>query len=115
MREYFILSNSFAAPFFSDQGTSYIMAENPADALNSFVASYKHPCGLYSANCYESADAYHKGDKQLAQWLCNVELGKQRLTKDLPGGYSIMGHGPGEFEINHERHVVENPKEGRVV
>lgn len=111
---YFIVANSFAAPFFSDQSTSFIEAATEVEALLQFKAKYSHPAGLYSANCYASADAYHGGQPQLAQWLCNHEIEKQRLTKDI-SGYSFLGHEPGRFEINRVMHVVENPKEGQIV
>ncbi len=113
MREYFIVANSFAAPFFSDQSTDYVKAATPEDALKAFASDYKHPCGLYAAVVYESADAYHKNKSYLSRWLCNHEIEKQRLTKNL-GGYSCLGHEPGKFEINGELHTVKNPKQGRV-
>jgi hypothetical protein len=114
-REFFIQANSFAAPFFSDTSWEFVTAETPEAALESFAANYEHPCGLYAAACYESADAYHKNPREpLARWLCNHEIEKQRLTKDLKG-YSILGHEPGRFEINGKMHVVQNPKAGRLV
>lgn len=111
MTEYFIFANSFAAPFFSDQSTAYRKADDPVQALNDFAADYKHPCGLYAAVAYASADAYHKGAKALATWLCNHEREKRRLTEGLQG-YSYYGHGPGEFEINRVKYTVENPHDG---
>ena len=114
MREFFIVANSFSAPFVSDQSTEFLFHDSPETALECFASMYKHPAGLYAAECYESANAYHKGDKPLARWLCNHEAEKQRLTKDL-GSYSYLGHGPGEFEINGVRHTVEDPKGGRIV
>ena len=113
MPEYFIYAQSFAAPFFSDTCEAYVSAESPATALEKYVLDFKHPAGLYAANCYASADAMHKGSKPLAQWLCNHEAEKQRLTKDL-GCYAYRGHGPGEFEIDDKRVTVPNPKGGRV-
>jgi hypothetical protein len=114
MREYFIRANSFAAPFFSDESSSYVEADDPRSALETFAAAYTHPCGLYAAVCYASADAYYKKQPALAKWFCNHEIEKQRLTKDTPA-YSYFGHGPGDFELNHERHTVADPKAGRVV
>ena len=70
--EYFIYANSFAAPFFSDSSTSFVEAETPEAALKKFAADYKHPCGLYAASAYESADAYHKHEDSLAQWVSNL-------------------------------------------
>lgn len=113
MREYFIVANSFAAPFFSDTDHAHIMAETPAEALRAFAAHYKHPAGLYAANVYESADAYHKGEDGLAQWLCNQAKGVADLTKDLDC-YSMRGSGPGEIEINGVWHSIPNPKQGDV-
>lgn len=69
MTEYFIRANSCAAPFFSDSSTAYIRAGSPRKALNKFAAKYDHPCGLYAAACYKSADAMYKGEKALARWL----------------------------------------------
>lgn len=114
MPEYFVVAKSFAAPFVSETDESYVDGETPEAALEAFAAEYKHPAGLYSAALYANADAFHKNADPLARWLCNHEAEKQRLTKDL-GGYSYLGHGPGDFEINHVRHKVENPKGGRLV
>lgn len=114
MPEYFIFANSFAAPFFSDDSTSYISAETPQAALTKFAAEYSHPCGLYAAICYASADAMHKKQQPLAKWLCNHEIVKGDLTKEL-GGYSYLGEGPGRFRINDEWHNVPDPKGGALV
>jgi hypothetical protein len=112
--EYFILANSFAAPFVSDQSISYIEADTPADALTTFATKYAHPAGLFSAACYESADDYHKSLSPLAMWLCNHEIERSRLTANL-GCFSYLGHAPGKFEIDGKLHEVENPKAGRVI
>jgi hypothetical protein len=112
--EYFIVANSFAAPFFSDDSTSFIEANSPREALESFASNYKHPCGLYAAVCYRDANAREKGEKPLAKWLCNHEAEKMALTEKL-AGYSYMGNGPGDFTINGKRHVIVNPKGGRVI
>lgn len=114
MTEFFIFSNSFAAPFFSDSHTGYQHGESAVDALEQYAATYQHPAGLYAAMAYESADAYHKGAKPLATWLCNHERERQRLTADLHS-YSYLGNGPGDFELNGERHLVADPKAGAVV
>lgn len=114
MTEYFIVANSFAAPFVSDDSTGFVTALTAADALVDFARTYSHPAGLYAAAAYASATAYHKHEKPLAQWLCNHEQAKRRLTADLPG-YSYLGHAPGLFEINHKAHTIENPKQGSVI
>jgi hypothetical protein len=114
MSEFFIQANSFAAPFFSDTSTAYVEAESAEAALESFAASYSHPCGLYAAMAYESADAMHKGAEPLARWLCNHEIAKREATAGM-GGYSMYSAGPGTFEVNGEPVVVRDPKAGRVV
>ena len=67
MTEYFIVANTYAAPFFSDTSHSFERGDTPRDALDAFVAS--HLATLYAAVVYESADAFHKEEKALAQWL----------------------------------------------
>lgn len=111
--EFFIQAMSFAAPFVSDESSGFVEAESPQKALEKFAAEYTHPAGLYSANCYASADAYHKGEERLAQWLCNHEQAKQKATEGK-GGYSYRGNGAGKFEIDGKEIEVENPKAGSV-
>lgn len=114
MPEFFIRANSFAAPFVSDTSERYVTADTAEAALEAFAASYSHPCGLYSADVFASADAFHKGERELARWLCNHELAKQAITSDRPA-YSYSGKGPGEFEIDGKPVKIEDPKGGRVV
>ena len=68
MTEYFIVANSYAAPFFSNTSHSFARGDTLYDVLDSFVAGYPAK-RLYAAAVYESADAYHKKEKVLAQWL----------------------------------------------
>jgi hypothetical protein len=112
--EFFIKANSFAAPFCSDTCERFIEADTAVAALERFALEYGHPYGLYAAAAYQSADAYHKNAAPLASWSCNHEIEKQRLTKDL-GVFVYRGIAPGKFEIDGVLHVVENPKEGRVI
>ena len=114
MREYFVYTNSFAAPFFSDSYTQFVEAESPEHAAALAVKKYKHPCGLFAAVVYESADAYHKGKSPLGQWLCNQELAKMEATKGK-GSYSYCGHGPGKFEVDGKMFTVDDPKGGRYI
>lgn len=114
MTYFFICANSFAAPFFSDSSESFIEADTVEAALEKFAANYKHPCGLFAAVAYEDANAYHKGAKPLAKWLSNHEIARIEITKGLCG-YSYCGNGPGDFTVNGKRHVVENPKTGRII
>ena len=108
MTEYVIHANSFAAPFFSDTSTCFVEAESPKAALERFAAEYTHPCGLFSAVCHRSADAFHKGEKPLAQWQSNHVKAQKKATEGL-GGYTYQGHAPGDFEIDGKR------KEGSVI
>jgi hypothetical protein len=114
MKEFFVATASFAAPFVSDHGHQFVESESPREALEKVAAEYRHPAGLYAANCYTSADAFHKGETPLARWLCNHEQEKQRLTANLPS-YSYRGNGPGDFDIGGVRHTVGDPKGGSVV
>lgn len=69
MAEYFVVAYSFPAPLCGDQTTAYVEAPGIFSAVPKFVEKYRHPCGLYAARFYDSADAYHKGKKWVAEWL----------------------------------------------
>ena len=45
---YQYVTNSNAAPFFSDTDSGFIEATDPRSALEQIVRSYKHPAGLYA-------------------------------------------------------------------
>ena len=109
MSEYYIEANSFAAPFFSDQSNAYVEADTPDQALISFADKYTHPCGLYAAVAYTSADARNKGEKPLARWLSNQAQRLQGVTG------TVRMDRPGEGEINGETVMIENPKAGSIV
>lgn len=113
--EYFIVANSFAAPFFSDQSESFEDADSPEKALEAFAARYSHPARLFAADCFASATAYHKNEKPLARWLSNHEIMRQTVTKKIPGGYSYLGIAPGRFKINGELIIADKPFEGKLV
>ena len=72
LNEYFVVANSFAAPLQSDESTHYVRGKTPEDALQRFANSYRHPAGLYAANLYADANAYHKHEKTLAKWRSNA-------------------------------------------
>ena len=114
MKEYFIVANSFAAPFLSKSSTGFQEAESPIEALELFAVRYKHSAGLYAAFVYLHSDAYHKGKPALARWLSNHARELEDLTKNK-SGYSFMGHAPGKFEIDGKAHSITNPKAGSVV
>jgi hypothetical protein len=107
--EYFIVATSFAAPFVSDDTTSFETALTPASALTQFAKRYKHPAGLYAALAYASATAYHKGAEPLARWLSNhaakIESAKPTM---------VLVHGPGCMELDGKAVTVKNPKDGSV-
>jgi hypothetical protein len=113
-KEFFVYSNSFAAPFFSDSDESFVKGKTAKEALNNYVKKYNHPCGLYAAQVYKDANAFHKGEKPLYTWLCNHEIEKLRVTKDK-SSFSYLGHGPGAFEINGRRIIVDDPKGGKII
>jgi hypothetical protein len=69
MKEYFIVANSFAAPFVSDTSEHWWNGINPEDALLAFRKEYKHPAGLYCAYVYTDANAKTKNKKPLAKYL----------------------------------------------
>jgi len=109
IREFFIIANSFAAPFFSDTSKKFIKGETPELALLSFVKGYSHPCNLYSAELYVDANAYYKGKGFLIRWLSNHAI----FLQDKVG--RIRDIMPGEIEIDGKIHVIKNPKDGRIV
>lgn len=110
MAEYFIVANSFAAPFCSDTSTHFHEGDTAGSALNDFaVKGYKHPCGLYSAAAYDSAEAYHKGVKPLQRWLSN-----HARAIEESGATSIRSDGPGLLTLNGKSKKVKYPKSGQL-
>jgi len=109
MNEYFIIANSFAAPFFSDTSHCFQEGENPKEALELFVQKYNHPCGLYAAMLYKDANAYHKGENPLLKWLSNHAA--------FLGGKTgaIYVESPGRIRINGKWHEIPMPKAGQVL
>lgn len=83
MPEYYIITNSFAAPFFSDTDEYYVCGNNPLDALKQAVDEYSHPCGLYGAHLYASHKAYKSGEKALAKYHSNLALAREMGIRDL--------------------------------
>lgn len=43
------ITNSNAAPFFSDTDSGFIEAYDPESALREVIKNYKHSCGLFAA------------------------------------------------------------------
>jgi hypothetical protein len=107
MIEFYIETNSFAAPMFSDNGHCYVTAPNVADALEKCRTEYRHPCGLYAAAAYSSADARKKGETPIARWICNQ-------AKALENATMLFVHKPGDAEIDGVRMQIEDPKGGKV-
>lgn len=91
MPEYFAVTNSNAAPFFSDMGTSFIEANSPEEARRKVKQEYKHPAGLYALNVYQNANDYHKGVKPLIQWLSKrADIRENGLTCSECGGKTSL-------------------------
>jgi len=83
--QFFIKGNSFAAPFASDPVERYVEADNPLDAIEKFVKSFKHPAGLYFASAYGSADDYHKNNQPLYNvWSKKAEYAWN--NEEVPNG-----------------------------
>jgi len=78
--EFFVVANSNVAPFVSDKSEYFISAESANVALEEARAKYCHPCGLYAMSVYRDANAYHKGEEPLANWLSEraIERGRRR-------------------------------------
>jgi len=74
LNEYFIVANSFAAPFVSDKSEAWWNGISPEDALLAFRKEYKHPCGLYCAYLYADANAYKKKEQPLATYMAPEAL-----------------------------------------
>jgi hypothetical protein len=110
MIEFFVVANSFAAPFLSDTSEHYVTAETPQAALEQFALDYSHPCGLYAARAYRNVDAFHKREKYLAEWISNHAL----ALEEHKAPYSYLGKGAGSFEIDGVPHEIQDPKGGRV-
>jgi hypothetical protein len=110
MKEYFVKANSFAAPFFSDSSEVYVKGENPKKAMEKFVKEYTHPCGLYAANLYENADAYHKKRKILVEYRSNEAEFMQKV-----GGTSIYKEKAGRIQIDGIWYDIPKPTEGSIV
>jgi hypothetical protein len=68
MTEFFVVTNSNAAPFFSDKDEQFVAAETARKAADKARLEYAHPCGLYSLMVWQDANAYHKGEKHLHEW-----------------------------------------------
>lgn len=110
MPEYFVRTNSFAAPFFSDTDTAFAEAETPEAALLKLAATYQHPAKLFAAAVYSDATAYHKGAQPLARWLSN----KAQLL-EVHSGCSVYSKDAHTVEFDGVEHRLADPYGGSVV
>ncbi|MBU2219202.1 hypothetical protein KKG15_01775 [Patescibacteria group bacterium] len=69
MQEYFVVTNSNAAPFFSDTAETFIKASSPKEAADKVRKNYKHPAGLFALVVYTNTNAYHKGKKTIGKMV----------------------------------------------
>lgn len=69
MPEFFVRTVSKPAPFVGDEGFQYAEGPSPQEVLLETVGGYKHPFRLYGVRVYANADAYHKGESPLAEWV----------------------------------------------
>jgi hypothetical protein len=108
MPKYFVFANSFAAPLVSDRSMGYISSENAESVMLDFVETYNHPCGLYSANLYKSADDYYQNLPPLVEWRSNYAI----MTDGVVGFIRIIG--PNSIAVNGIIRTCENPKDGKI-
>ncbi len=80
MSEFFVIANSFSAPFFSDTDENFVKATTPAEAMTKFREGYQHPAGLFAASVWKDANAYHKGEKALLIWLSKKAKEQKRMV-----------------------------------
>lgn len=113
MAEFFVKAQTFAAPFCSDELVRYIPGEDPVEAVEAWVESRPHPCGIYYAAVYANADDMHRGRKPLCEWKSNYQRAREEATKGK-GCYISRGLGENAFEIDGEKFWVECPREGAV-
>jgi hypothetical protein len=68
--EYYVRANTVAMPFFSDTIDGFVLANGPYDAIQRFLGNSGYePKYLFAARAYKDANAYHKHEKHLAEWL----------------------------------------------
>ena len=79
-REFFVVANSGAAPFFSDTSKEFVEGPDAVLALEAFKEKYSHPCGLYSASIWLDANAYEKQVEPLATYI-SEEAEKAELLR----------------------------------
>lgn len=82
LNEYYIVANSFAAPFVSDTQKKFVVANNAKEALLFFMEDYKHPAGLYCAWAYRDANAEAKELRPLAKWHSNALIWQGKYIPD---------------------------------
>jgi len=105
--EFFVVMNSFAAPFFSDTSEKFVEADNLDECKRKVLAEYTHPCGLYAAMVYANANDYHKGRDPIAKYLCNLERRKKEATKGLPA-YTMQGLSKNAFRVDGKTYTAED-------
>ena len=83
-REFFVVANSGAAPFFSDTTKGFVGGLTAVLALEAFKEEYSHPCGLYSAGIWLDANAYEKETEPLATYLSEKAKKAELLRQGEP-------------------------------
>lgn len=109
MKKYFVVTNSFAAPFMSDTEERFYKGNTPQEAIKKAIRYYNHPAGLYSAALWKNTNDYHKGKKPLVRAQCNREVFIQQKTKGL-GGYMISSRSIDEVSINDKSFKIDDPR-----
>ena len=67
-KEFFVVTMSDPAPFCGDVDHCYRKGLTAEIVLERVKAKYDHPAGLHAVGVYKSADAWHRGNKPLAEF-----------------------------------------------
>lgn len=110
MTEFFIQYTTFAAPFVSETGTTYVEAASPEAALIEYCEREGYP-RTYAAEAYKNADAMHKGHKALARWLSN----KAQVVEGVGTGHTLYSESPTHVEVDGSKVAIEDPYAGAIV
>ena len=79
--EFFVVTESFPAPFIGDMQMKRINSVSAQALINNITIDergrgranwYHHPSGLHAVKIYDSADNYHKRRPALIEWYVPV-------------------------------------------
>ena len=105
-KEFFINYVTFPAPFFGERGQEYQEADTAREALE--IAAK----GMYRAEAYENADAFHKKQEPLARYMSNRALAESKAGTLVFLGWEGKSC---VLEIDGVVTRVKNARQGTVV